>query len=109
MGDMGEIFEAMREHNRERKQRQHAQVPHVLQRLEQSGLEFQKFSDEHYRVWTKNGRAWFDFWPSTGRFRSKDGKRTGFNIGPLLQACQNNNPNAGAGRKRYPAVFKKES
>ncbi len=87
MGDMADDFDAMRQHRWEQKQRKHDQVPYVMKRLENSGLKVDKFSEEHYRVWHKDGQRYFDFWPSTGRWRDENGNKEGFRIGPLIRAA----------------------
>lgn len=61
MGDMGEIFRAMREHKKETKQ---ARKHWALQVLDDNRIEYQVLSENgpHLRL------GEFDFWPSTGVF-----------------------------------------
>ncbi len=88
MGDMGDFWNDVKEAGREAKQRRQNNAGGAVQRLQESGLEFTQFSEEHFRVYTRKGDKYFDYWPSTGRWRSQDMKKTGFNIAPLLKACQ---------------------
>ncbi|TAK97771.1 MAG: hypothetical protein EPO08_20820 [Rhodospirillaceae bacterium] len=54
----------------------------ALAKLEASGLPYQQFSEEHYRV------GGVDFWPSTGKWIEKGG-RQGRGIDGLLKYIKN--------------------
>ncbi len=84
----GDIWEALKEWSKEKKAKRHGQVFPALEKLQKSGLKFKQFSPEHFRVWKrKDSGAYFDYWPSTGRWRSHTGAREGFMIRPLIRAC----------------------
>lgn len=60
-----------------RAQRVDAAVTTLVQR----GFRVVRFSEHHYRVEHR-----FDYWPSTGLWRSMDGKQEGHNLDPLIRA-----------------------
>ncbi len=84
MGDMGDDFRAWRDHKREQKARFRAGIPDALAMLDRAQIPYRCLGGgEHYRV-----AAQFNWWPSTGRWRSMDGRRTGFKVGALIRAVK---------------------
>ncbi|MDC7784826.1 hypothetical protein PQJ75_00975 [Rhodoplanes sp. TEM] len=82
MGDMGDDFRAWREHKRQRAAEFRARIPAALKTLAEAGIRVRCLDHgEHYRVDER-----FDWWPSTGRWRSLDGKQTGFRVRSLIAA-----------------------
>lgn len=87
MGDVGDYWNEHREYKRQ-KRREEApkiarQVDACVTKLVERGYEVIRFSEHHYRV---DGR--FDYWPSTGRWRSMDGTQSGSMLQPLLKALK---------------------
>lgn len=85
MGDVGDYWndyrEYKREHKRKNARRDAERVDACVRELSVRGFDVVRFSEHHYRV---DGR--FDYWPTTGRWRSLDGKLTGSMLRPLLRA-----------------------
>lgn len=85
MGDMGELFNAMREEKRERKRAyQKNDLPRdlaMLKRLKNVSYEI-KNGGEHYilTVTTDRGERMVDYWPSTGYWKVRDSKAKGARI-----------------------------
>jgi hypothetical protein len=59
VSELGEVFAALKEHNRKKKQSNHE---NSMALLKERGYSFEQLSDTHYRYGD------FDFWPSTGKF-----------------------------------------
>lgn len=89
---MSEDFQALKEHVKEKRAKRRASMPlgRAQAILVAEDLCFAVLSPEHVRVWPgpEKGGEYLDYWPSTGRWRSKDGKRHGFNIGRLVKAVK---------------------
>ncbi len=66
MGDMGEIFNFMRQRDRERRHRNLAKANERVEHKTDS-IAWIKHTDVHWQ--TKIGPNTLDFWPSTNRFR----------------------------------------
>lgn len=85
MGDMGDYFNAWKEHKREQKRRyQQHSMPRDLELLDRlEGVSYEiRNRGEHYMltVETERGPVEVDYWPSTGRWRARQGKATGFGV-----------------------------
>ena len=83
MGDVGDYWRDHKEHKREVKARQVAAIPKALALLDEAGVSYRQFSEEHYRVAER-----FDWWPSTGRWRAIEGSAKGFKVRSLIRAVQ---------------------
>jgi hypothetical protein len=59
MGDMAEVFNAMREDSRQRRKRNY---DHAISRLDDIGINYRTLSNSHLRIGN------IDYWPSTGLF-----------------------------------------
>lgn len=53
----------------------------AISTLVRRGFRVVRFSEHHYRV-----EGQFDYWPSTGKWRSMDGRKQGRNLEPLIRA-----------------------
>ena len=84
MGDMGDVFKAMSESGKEKRWKN---LESSTQILKEKGIDFQSFNNGiHLKVGS------FDFWPSTGKFISKDKTITGrgvFNLIKILKGIKN--------------------
>jgi hypothetical protein len=89
---MREDCQALKEHIKERRAKRRAQMPLAKAQaiLVSEDLCFTVLSPEHIRVWPRGDvkDAYMDYWPSTGRWRSKDGSRHGFNIDRMVKAAK---------------------
>ena len=83
MGDMGDIFNAMREDSKIRRSHN---SKNSMRLLKESGFKFQLLSENgpHVRI------GCFDFWASTGLFCSRDGKSKGRGVLNLLRELRRN-------------------
>jgi len=80
MGDMGEVFNEMKEGSKKRRARNRKQSPKLL---EGAGIPFEsKNGGAHLIVEGRECRI--DFWPGTGRWISRNGKR-GFGVKALIR------------------------
>jgi len=82
MGDMGEAFKGMREAGLKRKATNLANSTKIL---EESGVEFVSRNSGIQLIITGH-EAKLDFWPSTGKFRSRDGHE-GRGVYNMLRLC----------------------
>jgi len=83
MGDVGDYWREHKEYKRKVKAQQVAAIPKALAMLDEAGISYRRFDMEHYRVAER-----FDWWPSTGRWKSLDGKTRGFKVRGLIRAIQ---------------------
>lgn len=81
MGDMGEIFNAMKEHSKDKKFNNYNRS---IQILDERKIKFIQLSDTHLRV--KN----YDYWPSTGLFIELKTKKRGRGIFNLIKRLRLN-------------------
>lgn len=70
MGDMGDTFKLMREHNRKRKIDRYE---YNTARVEASDLEC-LWRDDGIVARIETDDEWVDFWPSTGKWRFQGGE-----------------------------------
>ncbi len=89
MGDMAEVFQAMRAHRRERKARYQAEELQGDLRLLD---EFKVRKDirnhgEHYilTITTDRGARVIDYWPSTGKWKVRGSRAAGYRVPNLLR------------------------
>ena len=54
-----------------------------LQALHAAGIGYEKTSQSHYRV-----ERGFSYWPSTNRWRSFDGRVSGYGVNLLIEAVR---------------------
>ena len=81
MGELAESFRAFREERRESRLERFTKNIEILKNC---GYEFDiKNEGEHY-IYRKNGIV-MNFWPSSGKFRSNDGKISGVGIDKFLR------------------------
>ena len=72
MGDMGDDFAALRDHNRlQREQRREANIPRI-EDLEAHGFQVQRLTPYHYRVGSR-----LDFFPTSMRWHNLTTKQRG--------------------------------
>lgn len=83
MGDMGELYNALRAQNQEQRAARAAQAPAMIADLTARGHTVKTLSANgpHLRV---DGK--FDFWPSTGRWIVTGGRRGGKGLKSLQEA-----------------------
>ena len=83
MGDMGEIFNAMKQESKERRERNRNSSAALL---EEKGIRFEsKNGGAHLIVTGKN--CLIDFWPGTGKYIARNGKR-GRGVHNLMRMCK---------------------
>lgn len=83
MGDIGDYWRDHKEYVKEKKNKYRGNSSKAIKALEDSGIEFYQLSHEHYRVPLTND--FIDWWPSTGTWRSKDGKTRGWQVRDLIK------------------------
>lgn len=76
MGDMAEIFQAMKEDRKEQKQNNLANAGRIL---ETHGVKYRELTEYHWRV------GEWDFWPSTGKFIHTKMKARGHGVFNLIK------------------------
>lgn len=83
MGDMGEIFNALREKRKAERNARADKAPEMIARLRDAGHDVRQLSADgpHLRVAER-----FDFWPSTGRWVGLKSRARGSGIKSLLRA-----------------------
>lgn len=86
MGDVGDYWREHKEYVKEQKQKHRSKASMAMQEVNKSGLDYRELSNEHFRVSLTND--WFDWWPSTGYWKSKDGKQTGYGVFKLIKAAK---------------------
>ena len=85
MGDVGETFNALREHGKKKKA---SNLKRSTDMLIRHGVKFDaKNSGNHLIVSGKQGLI--DFWPSTGKFIARSGKK-GRGVVNLIGLCEVN-------------------
>lgn len=85
MGDMGEIFNAMRECSKKKRANNRQSSPEILK---EHGIQFKTFNNgAHLVVYGRDGLI--DFWPGTGKFITRSGEK-GRGVFNLLTLCENN-------------------
>jgi len=80
MGDMGEVFKVMNEENKVRKAGHRDQSPKLLMA---AGIPFESKNGGSHLI-VEGGESYVDFWPGTGKWISRDGKR-GFGVRNLIR------------------------
>lgn len=77
MGDMGDVFRAMKDQRKEEKQQLFADLKRALTDLEEQGaVKTQWLTDYACRVWNAENEAlWADIYCTTGTVRFQSGKR----------------------------------
>lgn len=86
MGDIGDYWREHKEYAKTQKLKRRNKGFSVVSELDKAGIEYYQLSEEHYRIPMTN--FFFDWWPSTGKWRSKDGKQSGYNVRPLIKAVK---------------------
>ncbi|PHS64367.1 MAG: hypothetical protein COB09_08310 [Thalassobium sp.] len=71
MGDMGEIFNAMREDSKKRREANRANAPQILT---DAGIEYESKNHGAHLIVT-GSNCLIDFWPGTGKWISRNGKK----------------------------------
>ena len=80
MSDLGDMYAAIRERNKERKQNNYQ---HAIKKLDEAKIPYQNFnSGIHLKL------AGYDYWPSTGVIM-KNGRHIGRGIKKMLKLAQN--------------------
>lgn len=80
MGDMGEVFNAMKEESKDRRASHREQSPLMLER---AGIPFESRNmGAHLIVEGKD--CFIDFWPGTGKWNARNGKK-GFGVRNLIK------------------------
>lgn len=80
MGDMGEVFNAMKENSKERRASHREQSPKML---DGAGIPFESKNGGAHLI-IKGSDGYIDFWPGTGKWISRNGKR-GFGVRNLIR------------------------
>jgi hypothetical protein len=80
MGDMGEVFNAMKEESKERRASHREQSPKLLDR---AGIPFESKNGGAHLI-VEGSECYIDFWPGTGKWISRNGKR-GFGVRNLIR------------------------
>lgn len=83
MGDLGEYWRDTKDYRRQKKRETQSKAPEAIRIAEEAGLRLYCFDGlYHYRV---NGK--FDWWPSTGYWKSLTGKSRGHGVRQLIKAA----------------------
>jgi len=80
MGEMGEIFNAMKEESKERRASHREQAPKLL---DEAGIPFESKNGGAHLI-VKRSDCYIDFWPGTGKWTSRSGKK-GFGVMSLIK------------------------
>ena len=84
MGDMGDVFNAMKKHRQEKRSKNRDKSPEILT---ENGIEFEsKNMGAHLVVDSKDGLI--DFWPGTGKFIPRKGSKPGRGVFNLIKLCK---------------------
>lgn len=82
MGDMAEVFNSMSEEGKLKREKNRESSPSILR---QKGIEFEiKNMGAHLIV--KGRDCLIDFWPGTGKFIARDGKK-GRGVFNIIKLC----------------------
>lgn len=79
MGDMGEVFNAMKEESKERRARHREQSSALL---DKAGIPFESKNGGAHLI-VEGSECYIDFWPGTGKWISRNGKH-GFGVRNLI-------------------------
>lgn len=79
MSDLGDHFQAMKDHGKERKR---YNLERSLGLLRANKVEFTKLTDHHYRIGV------YDFWPSTGVYLNRETKKKGRGVFNLIKKVE---------------------
>ena len=79
MGDMGDIFRAVKQDSKDRKA---YNATYGRDKLKENNIAFEELSDSHLKVES------FDYWPSTGLFIHKKTKKRGRGVHNLIKAVR---------------------
>lgn len=80
-GDMGDVFNAMKEESKERRQRNRDKGAEILLEL---GVTFTTHNVGAHIVVDVTADERVDYWPGTGRWRSRNADAKGFGIADLV-------------------------
>lgn len=80
MGDMGDVFRAMRD---SRKEINRARFENIHANLSSIGFDYEIKNEGHHVIFTV-GKVKFDFWPSTGKFMSRNNGKRGVGLNRLI-------------------------
>ena len=80
MGDMGEVFNVMKEESKERGAGHREQSPKLL---DAAGIPFESKNGGAHLI-VEGNECYIDFWPGTGKWISRNGKR-GFGVRNLIK------------------------
>lgn len=84
MGDMGNIFNLMREHGREKRA---SNRKSSVKMLMEAGIEFRLLNNgAHVQINNPHGKGAIDYWPGTGKWIAGQTSRRG--VRSLLQYLQ---------------------
>lgn len=82
MGDMGDLFNAMKERSQERRASNRDNAPEILRAAE---ISFSEHNLGAHLIVTGKFES-FDFWPGTGRWTTRGAQRhTGFGVFNLIK------------------------
>lgn len=83
MSELGDIFNALREKQREFNRKRHAKS---LEKLKEAGIEYTELNHGlHLRIYAHNHRI--DFWPTTGRWKTDAGGKM-YGVDALIEFCK---------------------
>jgi len=75
MGDCGDDYKALKEHHKEEKKRRYEEI-RPEEKLEEAEVLYQiKNGGYHLIVLDSNKKPFADFWPTTGKWLLRSGKR----------------------------------
>ena len=80
MGDMGELFNAMKEKSKERRSSHREQSPKMLKG---ANIPFESKNGGAHLI-VEGFECYIDFWPGTGKWISRNGKK-GFGVRNLIK------------------------
>ena len=80
MGDMGEIFNDMKEESKDRRSSHREQSPLML---EDAGIQFESKNKGAHLI-VEGSECFIDFWPGTGKWIARNGKK-GFGVRNLIK------------------------
>ncbi len=86
MSEIGEIFAALKEEGRIKKQNN---LKNSIDILKEQGVLFKRLSETHYRIGD------FDFWPSTGKFLNRKTNKYSRGVFNLLKQLKPRNTSEG--------------
>lgn len=81
MGDVGETFNALRKHRKEKKA---SNQKWSTEHLEHLGVEFESKNGGNHLIVRRN-EVVADFWPSTGKYKLRSSQRYRRGVGNLLK------------------------